>query len=105
MTNRNVKLTENEINCVAKLANLNLSGEEVDKFQKQLSEVLNYVEVLNELDTDNVEPTNQVTGLENITRNDEIQNSLSLSEALSGVLITEKEMFVTKAVFKNENES
>lgn len=102
--NQNLKLSENEIRHVAKLANLDLSNEEVEKFQKQLSEVLDYVEVLNELNTDNVEPTSQVTGLENVTREDEVKSSLTLEEALSGAPKTEKEMFETQAVFQNKDE-
>lgn len=99
------KLTIDEVKKIAKLSQLNLSEAEVTKFQGQLSEVLNYVEVLNELDTDSIEPTSQVTGLENVTREDEVRNSLTLEEALSGASETEKEMFATKAVFKDKNES
>lgn len=98
-------LTIEEVKKIAKLSQLNLSEDEVAKFQVQLSEVLNYVEILNEINTDQVEPTSQVTGLENITRDDEIINSLSLEDALSGSPETEKKMFVTKAVFKNNDES
>jgi aspartyl-tRNA(Asn)/glutamyl-tRNA(Gln) amidotransferase subunit C len=98
-------LSIDEVQKIAKLSQLNLSEDELVKFQGQLSEVLNYVEVLNELDTDKVEPTSQVTGLENIAREDEVKNSLALKEALSGSSETEKEMFVTKAVFKNNDKS
>jgi aspartyl-tRNA(Asn)/glutamyl-tRNA(Gln) amidotransferase subunit C len=98
-------LSIDEVQKIAKLSQLNLSEDELVKFQGQLSEVLNYVEVLNELDTDKVEPSSQVTGLENIAREDEVKNSLTLKEALSGSSETEKEMFVTKAVFKNNDKS
>ena len=99
------QLTADEVKSIAKLAQLKLTEEEVSKFQDQLSEVLNYVEVLNELDTEKVEPTSQVTGLENVTREDEVKSSLSLNETLSGASETEREMFATKAVFQNKNES
>lgn len=99
------QLTSDEVRNIAKLAQLNLTDDEVARFQKQLSEVLNYVEILNELDTENVEPTSHVTGLENVTREDEIKDSLTLEEALSGTSDTEKEMFSTKAIFKDKNES
>jgi len=68
---------------VAKLANLPLKDEEKEKFEKQLSEILSYVEKLKEVDTKNVETTSQVTGLENITREDETSPSLTQEEALS----------------------
>lgn len=99
------ELTIEEVKKIAKLSQLNLSDDDVSRFQVQLSEVLNYVEVLNELDTGNVEPTSQVTGLENVTREDEVKSSLILEEALSGAPKTEKEMFATRAVFQNKDES
>ena len=99
------ELTIDEVKKIAKLAHLNLGENEVAKFQEQLSEVLDYVEVLNELDTVNVAPTNQVTGLENITREDEVKDSLTSENALSGASEIEKEMFATKAIFEDKNES
>lgn len=71
-----------DVSHVAKLANLPLSPFEKNKFEKQLSEILNYVEKLKEVDTKNVETTSQVTGLENITREDNTTPSLTQSEAL-----------------------
>lgn len=68
---------------IAKLANLPLKPEEEKKFEKQLSEILTYVEKLKEVNTENVEATSQVTGLENVTREDAAAPSLSQDEALS----------------------
>lgn len=66
-----MKLTKDQVKHVAKLANLPLTDEEVTKFEEQLSETLDYVDQLNEIDTAGVEPTSQVTGLENVLREDE----------------------------------
>src|SRR5580704_8228174 len=55
------KITRDEVLRVAALANLELSGAEVDTFAQQLDGILSYVEKLNELDTDGVEPMSQVT--------------------------------------------
>lgn len=71
-----------DVSHIAKLANLTLTEEEKKKFEKQLEETLNYIEKLKEVDTENVEPTSQVTGLENITRDDTTRPSLSQEEAL-----------------------
>lgn len=71
-----------DVKHVAKLANLPLKENEKEKFEKQLSETLEYVEKLNSINTDGVEPTSQVTGLENVTREDETSPSLSQEEAL-----------------------
>jgi len=75
------KISQEEVKKIAKLADLKLTENEVEKFQKQLSDVLNYVAVLDELDTFKVKPTSQVTGLKNITRDDETEPSLSQKES------------------------
>jgi len=76
-------LSREEVRHIAKLARLKLTEEEVEKFQQQLSEVLDYIEVLNELETKDIEPTAQVTGLENVFREDEVTPSLEPRQALS----------------------
>ena len=67
-----MKLTREEIEHVAKLARLELSEEEINKYGEQLSGVLSYIDQLREVDTAGVEPTAQVTGLENAWREDEV---------------------------------
>ncbi len=64
-------LTKDQVQHLAKLSRLELSEAEVIKFQGQLSSILAYVDKLKEVDTTGVEPTAQVTGLENIARADE----------------------------------
>lgn len=66
-----MKLTKDQVKHVAALARLGIEEKEVEKFQTQLSGILDYVEQLNEVNTDNIEPTAQVTGLKNIMRSDE----------------------------------
>lgn len=63
-------LTEEEVKKVAKLARIALTDEEVSKFASQLSDVLGYVEILNEVDVSGVEITSQVTGLTNVMEQD-----------------------------------
>ncbi|MFA6963396.1 MAG: Asp-tRNA(Asn)/Glu-tRNA(Gln) amidotransferase subunit GatC [Patescibacteria group bacterium] len=69
------KLSIQEIEHIAKLSRLELSEDEKELYSHQLSDVLAYVEQLNEVNTDNVEPAANVTGLENIWRDDEVENS------------------------------
>lgn len=83
---------------IAKLANLPLKPEEKEKFEKQLSEVLAYVEKLKEVDTKNVDITSQVTGLENVTREDETTPSLSQEKALSNTKSQHNGLFKVKAI-------
>lgn len=65
-----MKLTKEQVNHVAKLARLGISDKEKRKFQKELSDILDFVEKLKQVKAERVEPTAQVTGLENVTRKD-----------------------------------
>ncbi len=65
-----MKLTSDEVKHIAKLARLKLTDEEVDKFGTQLSDILTNAKMLDEVDTSNVEPVSQTTGLQNVTFSD-----------------------------------
>ena len=93
------KLSREEVLHIAKLANLSLTDEEVEIFSRQLSETLDYIERLKDLNTDEVSPTFQTTGLKNVTREDKIKPSLSQEEALKNAKSTHKGFFKTKAIF------
>ncbi len=67
-----MKLSKKDIEHVAELARLDLSDEEKERYGNQLSDILTYVNQLSEVDTDGVEPSAQVTGLQNQYREDEI---------------------------------
>jgi|SRR3989344_3621988 len=66
------KLSGTDVLKLARLARLELSEDEVEKFRTELSDILGYVEQLQGVDTKGLEPTYQVTGLTNIMRPDEI---------------------------------
>lgn len=87
---------------IAKLANLPLTDEEISKFEKQLSETLQYIEELNEIDTENVDPTNQVTGLINIFRDDTPSESLSQKDALLNSKHHQNGYFKVKGILENQ---
>ena len=81
-----MKITEKEVRYIAELAHLNLSDEEIAAYQDDLEEILTYVEKLNELDTDSVEPMSHVlfAGAEEETlREDQLAPSLDRKQALS----------------------
>ncbi|MCK5416154.1 Asp-tRNA(Asn)/Glu-tRNA(Gln) amidotransferase subunit GatC [Candidatus Parcubacteria bacterium] len=68
-----MKLEKEEIQKIADLARLDLSEEEKEKYGNQLSDILSYIDQLSEVDVEGVEPTAQVTGLENVYREDEVK--------------------------------
>ncbi|MBL7206711.1 MAG: Asp-tRNA(Asn)/Glu-tRNA(Gln) amidotransferase subunit GatC [Candidatus Aenigmarchaeota archaeon] len=75
---------------VAKLARLNLTESEMKKFSKDLEEILKAFKSLDKVKTDSVKPTIQPIEMENITRDDKIEDSLSQEEALSNVKLNKE---------------
>lgn len=72
-----------EVRHIAKLARLQLSDEEVAKFTTELTSIISYIDTLREVNTDGVEPTEQVTGLLNVTREDTVYDQpLTTPDAL-----------------------
>lgn len=65
-------LTREDILKLARLARLDLTDEEIEQFPKELNAILHYVEQLQGADVTGLEPTNQVTGLTNVSRKDEV---------------------------------
>ena len=71
-----------EIDHVALLARLELKDEEKELFSKQVGSIIEYVDKLNELDIDDVEPTAHVLPIKNVFREDELRASLPRDKAL-----------------------
>ncbi len=66
------RLSKKEVEKIARLARMELSEEEIGVYSEQLSDILSYVSQLQEVNTDNVPITSQVTGLSNVLREDEV---------------------------------
>ena len=75
-------VTLKDVEHIAKLARLEFTQEEKEKFALQLNEILAYMEQLNKLDTENVEPLSHVIELNNVFRRDEVKPGLTTEEAL-----------------------
>lgn len=91
-----------DVKKVAKLANLKINLQDEKKFEQQLGEILGYVDKLKEVDTKNVEITSQVTGLENVTREDKSAPSLSQDEALSNTRSQHNGLFKVPGILEDE---
>ena len=77
-----MKLTPDEVKHIAKLARLGLTDEEIGKFSTQLSDILSHAKMLEEVDTENVEPIAQITGLKNVLFEDGEKNCEFTDELL-----------------------
>ncbi len=78
-----MKISKQEVEHVAKLARLELTEQEKEKLTDQLSNILTYVEKLNELDTKGIEPTSHVLDIRNVMRDDVSRPSLPQDRALA----------------------
>lgn len=92
-----MSLTREEVLKVAALAKLEFKDEEIEKFQVQLNDILGYIDILDEVDTEGVEPLIQINEGVGKFREDQVRESLTVEEALknapqseSGTLIVPK---------------
>ena len=76
-------IDENQVRHVAKLSRLKLSNDELQLFSGQLNSILDYINQLNEVDTELVPPMSHPLDLHNVFRRDERKPSLGRDEALS----------------------
>lgn len=76
------RISEEEVKHVANLARLAVTDEEVKKFQQNLDAIITYAEQLNEIDTENIEPTSHVLDMKNVMREDVPAKGLPREEVL-----------------------
>lgn len=76
-----MKLTKDQVNHIAKLARIELNPKEAARLQSLLSDTLDYVKILKEVDTKTIEPTSQVAGLENVFRVDKADKMRTFSQS------------------------
>ncbi len=72
-----IMISEQDVKHIAKLARLGLTQNEIRKFQKELSSILNYIEKLKEVDISKAEPTSHPIEVKNVMRDDEVRSTKS----------------------------
>lgn len=99
---KNTTLTPADVDKIAKLAHLVLTKKQKDELTKELGITLQYVSQLSSLPTDGVTETSQVTGLENVTREDEIDLARTFSQdaALANAKRIHNGYFVVDKIFE-----
>ena len=93
-------ITIEQVEHIARLARLQFSDAEKETLSEELSQILQYMEKLNELDTEGVEPLSHPTELVNIMRPDEVQPSLTREEALKNAPSKQDGFFKVPKVIK-----
>jgi aspartyl-tRNA(Asn)/glutamyl-tRNA(Gln) amidotransferase subunit C len=91
-------LTRSDVEHVAFLARLRLTGEELDRLEGQLNHILDQYAKLSELDTSAIAPTAQTIELENILRDDVVRESLPVEDVLGNAAETDGEFIVVPAI-------
>ncbi|MBU4350896.1 Asp-tRNA(Asn)/Glu-tRNA(Gln) amidotransferase subunit GatC [Candidatus Parcubacteria bacterium] len=94
------RLTKSQVEYVAKLAHIGLTEKEIKEFKDQLSAILDFVSKLQEVDTDQIKPLSQTTGLENVFRQDVVKPSFNQKQALANAPDQYNGYFKTKSIFK-----
>jgi len=94
------KLSLEEVEHIAELARLGLSDAEKETFRDQLSDILDYADILSRLDTRGVPPTASALPVSTVMRRDELRPSLPTEEAMANAPDAEDDQFRVRAVLE-----
>jgi len=93
-------ITREEVRHVAMLFRMSLSEEEIARLQQQLSQIIDYFQVLQQVDTEGVPPTSHTLALENVMRDDEPRPSYPAEDILANAPLSEGGFFRVRAVLE-----
>ena len=96
-----MSVTKNDVEHIAKLAKLEIKEDEINEFTSQLNQMLEYVDKLNELDTENVKPLSHPVEGENVFREDILKTSIPTYDALKNSASRTEEYFKVPKVIKS----
>jgi len=88
-----MSVTKKDVEYIAELARLQLSPQEIESLSEDMNKILGYIDLLNELDTENVEPLEHVIELDSRLREDEAQEPLSHEDALKNAPDADSDYF------------
>lgn len=88
-----MKVSREEVLHIAELSQLNLEEDEIEQFQHQLSQIMDWQEKLNQLDLEGVEAMIHVLDMKNVSRGDQEKHSLSREETFKNAPAVEGDYF------------
>lgn len=97
-----MSLTREDVAKIAHLARLDLTAAQLEQYREQLSAILDYAEMLNELDLDDVPPTAHAVARQNVMRPDVVEPGLSLEDALFNAPQQQDNQFKIQPVLDDE---
>ena len=95
-----MKVTRDDVKHIALLARLGLTDKDIELFQAQLSVILDNFEILNQVDTSDVEPTSHSIIIENVFREDNAQPSCDVKDVLANAPQQDENYFKVQAVLE-----
>jgi len=96
------KITREDVAYVASLAQLSLTPDVQDRLVKEMGDILQYMDKLNELDTKDIEPTMHALAMTNVFRDDVVGPSLDREHALMNAPKTDGEYFLVPKILDTE---
>lgn len=89
-----MQITNELVSYVANLSRIKLDENEINEMQSQMSEIVNYMDILNQLDTENIEPLSHIFSITNVMRDDEVKSSYERQEILKNAPAHTEEAFI-----------
>lgn len=96
------RITKADVQYVASLAQLSLDEDTKERLVKEMGDILGYIDQLNELDTDGIEPTMHALSITNVFRDDEVTGSITREAALANAPKTDGEYFLVPKILETE---
>lgn len=96
-----MSVTKKDVEHIAQLARLKFNENEIENFTDQLNEILGYVEKLNELDTENIQPLSHPVEGANVFRDDIVAGSINTEDGLKNAPQANEEYFKVPKVINN----
>jgi aspartyl-tRNA(Asn)/glutamyl-tRNA(Gln) amidotransferase subunit C len=96
------KISKNLIDSLSKLAKINLSVKEVERYAKDISSIVGYMDEIKKLNVDDIPETSRVSDDGNILRDDLVTESLSQSQVLKNSKNTHNGFFLVPQILKDD---
>lgn len=93
-----MKISKQEVITIASLARLKLKEEKIEQYQKQFSNILDYMETLNEVNTEDIKPLYSPAEKTNVFREDEVNKEVSKEDILKNAPQTDGDFFIVPKI-------
>jgi aspartyl-tRNA(Asn)/glutamyl-tRNA(Gln) amidotransferase subunit C len=93
-------ITREQVQHVAMLFRMSMDDNDIARFQEQLSQIIDYFQILQEVDTEDIPPTAHTFALENVTRGDDVRPSFPAEDILANAPMPDRGFFRVRAVLE-----